>query len=409
MIKMLWMTVSHNSWQKVFKEASGMNRYAEATVCVKPDAFFVNNVLAACAEWLGRDGAEEATSQITGSGAIHEAEMLFSQRFNGHPSLMLPSATYGLYSALKALGVKAGDEVIVPRYDWTASLAAVRAIGAVPVCAPVDSSLTIDPTGIERLINEKTRAIICCNLYGIPCDVASVREVLPSDVVIIEDCAQAAMGSSIDGMKVGMLSDIAIWSFGPSKELDCGEAGMAVCKDWYVWEKLLKQIGHPARQLIGGIAQPVFDSFSIRPHPMAAILLVHALHNRAVVPHGCNNAEISNRLKSMGAHVIGNDGRRVNASRSIPVTLTCQPNNEILEKLDCLSARRSQVMDISAVVAGVNPSTHALGSCEIWLIPVDSNVSWSDCNEGRSTDENTFAVVLDSGTHWNNRGKEVEL
>lgn len=143
---------------------------------------------------------------------------------NGLDALMLP---------LKALGIGAGDEVIVPANTYIATALAVSYCGATPVL--VDASLTdynIDADLIEKKITEKTKAIMPVHLYGHPCDMDCIMELAKKyNLYVIEDCAQAH-GALYKDKKVGSFGIAAGFSFYPGKNLGAlGDAGATVTDD----------------------------------------------------------------------------------------------------------------------------------------------------------------------------------
>lgn len=140
---------------------------------------------------------------------------------NGLDALML---------ILKALGVKAGDEVIVPSNTYIATALAVTYVGATPVFVDPDiRTYNIDPTRIEAAITKSTKAIMAVHLYGQPCDMDPIVQIAKRyELYIIEDCAQAH-GAIYKGKKIGSFGDAAGFSFYPGKNLGAlGDAGAVV-------------------------------------------------------------------------------------------------------------------------------------------------------------------------------------
>lgn len=149
--------------------------------------------------------------------------------------------------ALRALGVQAGDEVIVPANTYVATWLAVTRLGAVVVPVEPDTySFNIDPTKVEDAVSPRTRAIVAVHLYGQPADMDSLRAIATRrGIWLIEDAAQAH-GASYRGRPVGSLSDAAAWSFYPSKNLGAlGDGGAVTTNDAAVAERvrLLRNYG----------------------------------------------------------------------------------------------------------------------------------------------------------------------
>lgn len=145
--------------------------------------------------------------------------------------LVLNSCTNGLLTALIAAGVQPGDEVIIPAYTFVASAAAVVAANAVPVLAEIDDSFTIDPSGIEKNITKKTRAIMPVHMRGEACSIEDVLEIADRyDLRVIEDAAQAN-GGTYKGKALGSYGDAGCFSFQYHKIITGGEGGAITTND----------------------------------------------------------------------------------------------------------------------------------------------------------------------------------
>ena len=150
---------------------------------------------------------------------------------NGLDALML---------SLKALGVGAGDEVIVPSNTYIATALAVTYVGAAPVFVEPDiDTFLIDPALIETKITDKTKAIMPVHLYGQACDMDPIMEIAKKHgLFVVEDCAQAH-GATYKGRKVGSFGDAAGFSFYPGKNLGAlGDAGAAVTNSKELADKI---------------------------------------------------------------------------------------------------------------------------------------------------------------------------
>lgn len=145
-----------------------------------------------------------------------------------------------LFLALKALGIKEGDEVIVPSNTYIATALAVTYVGATPVFVEPDiRTFNIDPSRIEEAITDKTKAIIPVHLYGQPCDMDPIIEIANKyGLFVVEDCAQAH-GATYKGKVIGSFGDAAGFSFYPGKNLGAlGDAGATVTNN----EDLAKKV-----------------------------------------------------------------------------------------------------------------------------------------------------------------------
>lgn len=145
-----------------------------------------------------------------------------------------------LFLALKAMGIKEGDEVIVPSNTYIATALAVTYTGATPIFVEPDiRTFNIDPTKIEAAITDKTKVIMPVHLYGQACDMDPIMEVAKKyNLYVVEDCAQAH-GAKYKGKVIGSFGDAAGFSFYPGKNLGAlGDAGATVTNN----EELAKKV-----------------------------------------------------------------------------------------------------------------------------------------------------------------------
>lgn len=150
---------------------------------------------------------------------------------NGMDALML---------ALKAIGMKVGDEVIVPSNTYIATALAVTYVGAKPVFVEPDiKTFNINPELIEEKITENTKAIMLVHLYGQPCNMEPIMDIAKQhNLYIVEDCAQAH-GAKYKGQVIGSFGEIAGFSFYPGKNLGAlGDAGAIVTNNRKLADKV---------------------------------------------------------------------------------------------------------------------------------------------------------------------------
>lgn len=147
-------------------------------------------------------------------------------------AVALGNGTLALDVALRALGIGAGDEVIVPPRTFMATASAVVQAGAVPVFADVDiESGNITADTITRVLSPRTRAVICVHLAGWPCDMDPIMDLARRHrLMVIEDCAQAH-GARYKGRSVGSIGDVGAWSFCQDKIMTTGGEGGMVTTD----------------------------------------------------------------------------------------------------------------------------------------------------------------------------------
>lgn len=142
------------------------------------------------------------------------------------------SGTDALYLALRALEIGPGDEVIVPAQTFVATALAVSRTGATPSFADIESlRWTLDVESARQAISPRTRALIAVHLYGLPCDMESLRNLAVAHrLALIEDNAQAT-GATFHGRRTGSLGLLAAHSFYPTKNLGCCGDGGAITTD----------------------------------------------------------------------------------------------------------------------------------------------------------------------------------
>lgn len=146
-------------------------------------------------------------------------------------SLALNSCTSALISALVAVGVGPGDEVIVPAYTFFATCAAVVAARAIPIVAEVDKSLTMDPDDLERKISPRTKAVIPVHMRGMPAKMDKIMKIAKAhNLKVIEDVAQAN-GGSFKGKRLGSFGDAGCFSLQFHKIITSGEGGILATSD----------------------------------------------------------------------------------------------------------------------------------------------------------------------------------
>jgi perosamine synthetase len=169
---------------------------------------------------------------------IYRFETEFAKYQGLNYALATSSCTGAIHLALMALGVRAGDEVILPEITWIASAEPVLYIGAKPIFVDVlEDSWCIDPEKIEQAITSKTKAIIVVHLYGNLCNMDDIMSIAKKhNLVVLEDAAEA-LGSEYKGQKAGSIGDAGVFSFHGTKTMTTGEGGILVTNNQEVYEK----------------------------------------------------------------------------------------------------------------------------------------------------------------------------
>lgn len=160
-------------------------------------------------------------------------EAAFAEAIGTEHCVSCGNGTDAIYIAMTALGVRPGDEVIVPAMTWISTSETVSQVGAKVVFCDIDPvTRTLDPSHLETLITQRTVGVIPVHLYGHPADMPSIMAVAEKHGLwVIEDCAQAHL-AEISGRKVGTFGRAATFSFYPGKNLGAmGDAGAVVTSD----------------------------------------------------------------------------------------------------------------------------------------------------------------------------------
>lgn len=178
---------------------------------------------------------DSAVLNVLGSGqyilgdTVDRFEKEFANYCDTKYAIGVANGSDALVIALKACGVKAGDEVITTAMSFSATAEAITSVGAIPVFVDcTKDTYVIDPIDIEKKISSKTKAIIPVHLYGQCADMDSICKLArEKEIKIIEDCAQA-IGATYKGKKAGSMGDVGCVSFFPTKNLGCAGDGGAI-------------------------------------------------------------------------------------------------------------------------------------------------------------------------------------
>jgi UDP-4-amino-4-deoxy-L-arabinose-oxoglutarate aminotransferase len=176
---------------------------------------------------------------LTTGAYVDRFEQQFADYLGVRHCLAVSHCTGAIHLALLGLDIGPGDEVITTPMTFIATATAILEAGATPVFVDVEPSTgNIDATRIEVAITPRTKAIVPVHLYGLMCDMRSIRRIADAhSLKIVEDSAHCIEGRR-DGVRPGELSDAAAFSFYATKNLTCGEGGALVVNDTTLYEKL---------------------------------------------------------------------------------------------------------------------------------------------------------------------------
>lgn len=170
-----------------------------------------------------------------GQSKTSEFETIFAKKLGVKYARAVSSGTAALICALVGAGVGPGDEVIVPAFTWISTASAAIIIGAIPVIAEIDNSLTLDPNDVRRKVTKLTRAILPVHMCGAPANMDSIMTIARKyKLVVIEDAAQA-IGGSYHGIYLGSIGDLGTFSLQFNKIITTGEGGLVVTNSRNRW------------------------------------------------------------------------------------------------------------------------------------------------------------------------------
>lgn len=166
---------------------------------------------------------------------LAEFEQAFAEYIGTKRAVAVNSGTSGLFLCMLALRIGPGDEVITTPFTFIASATAVMMAGARPVFVDIDPvSLNIDPDKIEACITENTKAILPVEIFGNPAGLDRVCETAQKhNLAVVEDSCEA-LGSALNGKKVGTFGTMSVFGFYPNKQITTGEGGMILTNDDYL-------------------------------------------------------------------------------------------------------------------------------------------------------------------------------
>jgi CDP-6-deoxy-D-xylo-4-hexulose-3-dehydrase len=179
------------------------------------------------------------TTRITMGEKVRRFEREFGEHFSLPNALMVNSGSSANLLAVSALSnvvtserLRPGDEVVVPALAWSTTVWPLIQNGLVPVIVDIDpDTLNLDPGEVERAIGEKTRGIVLVHVYGNPCDMSAIMDIVDRhSLTLVEDCCEA-LGAYYDGRSVGSFGQVGTFSFYFSHHITTLEGGMCVTGD----------------------------------------------------------------------------------------------------------------------------------------------------------------------------------
>ncbi len=227
------------------------------------------------APWMDEKEVQAASRPILSGWVTQGPEVAafekdFAARVGADYACAVSSCTAALHLALLAIGVGAGDEVITVSHSFIASANSIRYCGATPLFADIQpDTFNIDPTLIEGMITERTRAILCVHQMGMPCDLSAILAIARRHSLFVVEDAACAVGSEIlwNGKweNIGRpRGDIACFSFHPRKLITTGDGGMLTTSN-PGWDQKLRLLRHHGMSVLDTVRhaskEVVFESY----------------------------------------------------------------------------------------------------------------------------------------------------
>jgi dTDP-4-amino-4,6-dideoxygalactose transaminase len=243
---------------------------------------------------------------------VYSLEQEFAELLGAKHSLALTSGSAALTVALLALGIKPGDEVIVPAYTYVATFSAIIFSGATPILAEIDESLNLDPNDIETRITPKTKAILPVHMLGNPADLDVIKKIAQKhNLYIVEDACQAT-GASYKGKRLGTIGDIGAFSLNVFKTITAGDGGLIATNnsDLYTKAFALHDQGHTPNRLGVEVGERVILGMNYRMNELTGAVALAQL--RKLDDILATLREKKQKLKKMISDVKGVKYRKLN-------------------------------------------------------------------------------------------------
>jgi 8-amino-3,8-dideoxy-alpha-D-manno-octulosonate transaminase len=195
-----------------------------------------------------------------------ELEQAICNRFGSKYAHVLSSGTAALTTAMAALGIGAGDEVIMPSFTFVASFEAVLSVGAIPVLVDVDETLTLNPEAVRKAITPKTKCIMPVHMCGSMADMDALQAICKEhNLLLLEDACQS-IGASYKGKSLGTIGNAGTFSFDFVKTMTCGEGGVVMTnsEDVYIKSEGFTDHGHDHKGVDRGADLHPFLGYNFR-------------------------------------------------------------------------------------------------------------------------------------------------
>ena len=237
--------------------------------------------------WIYRYGQDDNSNF---RAQVWQFEKAMAELTRVNYAVAVNSGSTALWLALLALGIGAGDEVIVPGFTFIASISSIAYAGAIPVLAEIDQTFNLDPRDVEQKITPRTRAIMPVHLMGNPARMDEIKTIADKhNLLVLEDCAQA-FGASYRGKPVGSMGHMGAFSFNYAKVLTAGEGGVITTHDENLYKRAfaLHDQGHAPLRKGREIGQRPFLGLDFRMTELQGALLLAQLQKLDMIRARCH-------------------------------------------------------------------------------------------------------------------------
>jgi len=231
---------------------------------------------------------------LNGPSKVLEFEKSYADHIGVKHALGVTSGTTALFTAMAALEIGPGDEVILPAWTWYADYDAVVLSGALPVFVEIDESFSMDPKEIEAKITPRTKAIIPSSLQGSVADMDPIMEIARKHKLrVVEDFSQC-VGGRYKGKFLGSIGDFAINSFQLGKTITSGDGGAVVTNDPELFERAIRfhdvsSVRSPYKEELGGGVLAGFASCNFRMNEFTGAVLKGQVQKLDTICKGLRN------------------------------------------------------------------------------------------------------------------------
>ena len=232
-----------------------------------------------------------------------ELEEAICQTFGCKHVQLVSSGTAALTTAMSALGIGYGDEVILPSFTFVASFEAVLSVGAVPVFVDVDDTLTLSPDAVKKAITPKTKCIMPVHMCGSMADMDALQKICKEHKLILLEDACQSIGATYKGKKLGTIGDAGTFSFDFVKTITCAEGGAVMTnrEDVYISSDGYSDHGHNHKGIDRGADLHPFIGYNFRIselHAAVGIAQKKKLNNFLAIQKK-NHTTLKNALASI--------------------------------------------------------------------------------------------------------------